>query len=175
MRVHFLPFQATARVFLVAGAGLVLAGCAGIKMGGPALDLPSYLAGDVYLGTVEFDRSIALVDGGEAFRDGFESQFQWTVGDCARGHRTLDLRVRLDDVRRVQPIVAAMKGGANHAAGLVEFVDPSTYEVVGRYQVAVDVETGSGFAALLTDSYAEIGEAFGRELCRRAALIKPPG
>ncbi len=68
-----------------------------------------------------------------------------------------------------------MKGGTNHAAGLVEFVDPSTYEVVGRYQVAVDVDAGSGFTALLTDSYAEIGEAFGRELRSRAALARSPG
>ena len=76
--------------------------------------------------------------------------------------------------RRLQADLA-MNDGVHHAAGLVEFVDPSTCEVVGRYQVAVDVEAGSGLAALLTVSYAEIGAAFGRELCSRAALIRPAG
>lgn len=167
-------FRAVARVLLVACVNLVLVGCAGGTMGGPAVELPSHLAGDIYIGSIEFDRSSALVDGGDAFRDSFERQFRWTVSDCARGRRTLDLRVRLDDVRRVQPITAAIKGGAHHAGGLVEFIEPSTYEVVGRYRIAVDVGVDSGLVALLADSYADIGEVFGRALCSQAALNREP-
>ncbi|NEX93284.1 hypothetical protein [Caulobacter sp. 17J65-9] len=151
-------------------ASAALSGCATTVVSGPPFDLDPALAGGVFVGDIEYDLSAPLNDVSDEFRDTFTDEFGWALAACARGRQTLDLRVRLDGVQRVQALTAARSGGTHRLRGVVEFVRPGTTDVVGRYAIEAEADAGQGLGALLTDQEAEISEAFGKALCRQARL-----
>jgi hypothetical protein len=151
-----------------------LAGCAPSVIGGaPVVLSPELAAGsrvDVIWMSSDWLRSEP------DFSDTFTDELREELTLCADGARALNLRVHIDDLRRGGRLDAALGGVSAHSvSGVVEFVDPRTRAVVGRYPIQVAAGTTNPLAALVADRQMVISEAFAREVCRQAFGRNPRG
>jgi hypothetical protein len=154
--------------------GVVLSGCAPVTAGGPPVALaPEFVDGarvDTIFMSSEWLRSEP------DFEETFTEEVREELNLCARGPRRLDMRVHLEDLRRGERLDVILRGRTEHQlSGVVEFVDPRSRAVVGRYPISVAAGTDNPLVAAVADRQMVVSEAFGRELCRQAFGRNPRG
>ena len=156
-------------------AAAMLAGCASQAMvGGPPMALAPELMAGARVDTIYMSSDWLRSE--EDFSDTFTDEVREELTLCATGPRRLDMRVRLDDFRRGSRIEEVLRAGsAQQLAGVVEFFDPASKAVVGRYPIMVSTVIEGRMAALVADRQMVVSEAFGRELCRQAFGRNPRG
>lgn len=152
----------------------VLGACAPVTVGGPPLPLALEFVESASIDTIFM--SSEWLRSEPDFSDTFTEEVREELNLCARGPRRLHLRVHLDDLRRGDRLEVVLRGRTEHQlSGLVEFLEPRSGAVVGRYPIGVTAGTDNVLAAALADRQMVVSEAFGRELCRQAFGRNPRG
>ncbi|MCR5879059.1 hypothetical protein [Phenylobacterium sp. J367] len=133
----------------------------------PPVALPQELAARSHINVVRMTSD--WVSGNPDFTDTFTDAVHENLADCARGPQKLDLNLHVSHTRREDRLMQLFQGGGRHEiAGVAEFVDPATKEVVGRYPIDLVVDAGGPVEAVFADRQLMISDAFATELCRQA-------
>lgn len=99
----------------------------------------------------------------------FESELRHELKRCATGTRPLHAVVLIDEFRmdeRLRSLIDAK--GFDTVSGVVEFVDPATDTVVGRYRIRAGTNSGGLLSRIVGDRADNAAEEFGRALCMEA-------
>lgn len=156
------------------GAMALLCACASSVVGGPPMRLPAELAQGARIDVISMDSDWLRTN--EDFSGTFTDEIREELDLCATGPRRLNMSVRVEDLRLGNRAQGVLNGRSeHHLSGVVEFVEPETRAIVGRYHLSVAAGTESGIEALVADRQMVVSEAFGRELCLQAFGRNPRG
>jgi hypothetical protein len=150
-----------ATLALTAGA------CAPVIQGGPPIDLPPGLQETAQIGSITL--STAWLEVEEDFSDTFTDEVHEELRACMHGTVPVDVRIHLDDARRASRLGVLLNGDGMHSlTGTVEFVQPGSGRILGRFPVSVATNAQGRLGGLLGDRQMMVSEEFGRAVCDQA-------
>jgi hypothetical protein len=155
--------------FVAAVLSFVAVGCAPVVGGGSLTPLSAELADGARVDVITL--SSGWLRSEADFSDTFTEELREELALCATGPRRLNLRVHLDALERGE----RAPGAVHYLSGVVEFVDPASRAVVGRYLIEAEAGTDNPLAAMVADRQMVVSEAFARQLCRQAFGRNPGG
>jgi hypothetical protein len=122
----------TAVTAAVAAALLSAAACAPVIEGGPPIALPIGLQETAQIGSVTL--STGWLDAEEDFAGTFSEEVHEELSRCMWGTAPINLRVHIDEMQRAGRLETLFTGeGVHTLSGTVEFVEPATNRVLGRF------------------------------------------
>lgn len=157
----------TAVTAAVAAALLSAAACAPVIEGGPPIALPIGLQETAQIGSVTL--STGWLDAEEDFAGTFSEEVHEELSRCMWGTAPINLRVHIDEMQRAGRLETLLTGeGVHTLSGTVEFVEPATNRVLGRFPVAVATSAQGRLGGVLGDRQMMVSEEFGRAVCEQA-------
>jgi len=151
----------------VAAALLSAAACAPVVEGGPPIALPIGLQETAQIGSVTL--STGWLDAEEDFAGTFSEEVHEELSRCMWGTAPINLRVHIDEMQRAGRLETLLTGEGSHTlSGTVEFVDPATSRVLGRFPVSVATSAQGRLGGVLGDRQMMVSEEFGRAVCEQA-------
>ena len=152
---------------LAAALALTAGACAPVIEGGPPIDLPLGLQETAQIGSITL--STAWLEVEDDFSDTFTDEVREEMSACMHGTAPVDVRIHLDDVRRASRLGVLLNGDGMHSlSGTVEFVQPGTGRILGRFPVSVATSAQGRVGGLLGDRQMMVSEEFGRAVCEQA-------
>ena len=151
-------FRATVVITLAAAASA----CVSVP-DGPDIALPRAYLQDARLGLVTMSND--LFSGADTdVTDPLAEELQNGLDTCMRGHRRLDLRYHITDLRTEHVLSPDGDRDVRTLAGRAEFVDPKLKKTVGRFKIQVTTDQRM---RVFADGRG-VARAFASDLCQQA-------